>query len=193
MINEFEARTGIYPTTDLYRIIEEYYYEFDGDKDEFCKAYKENANGIAEEIRNKANIDSALFSKKQAAEINSLTVEVEKLTKQLEREQEWTAYEDTENVQQSAYEKLRDSGCTRVWDDEEAKQWIADDFGFVPEKIKIRHSVPVYEINRHRQLRKVGEVDRQPLYCASDWNYVRFDCGLLSYELDNGTLKFFRG
>ena len=84
MINEFEARTGIYPTADLYRIIEEYYYEFDGNTYEFCKAYKENANGITEEIRNKANINSTLFSRKQAAEINSLTVKVNKLAKQLD-------------------------------------------------------------------------------------------------------------
>jgi len=189
MINEFEARTGIYPTTDLYRIIEEYYYEFDGDKDEFCKAYKENANGIAEEIRNKANIDSALFSKKQAAEINSLTVEVEKLAKQLDHELEWKPCELDGNVLQNDYERLKAAG--NPWNEEAVKEWLNEDFGFERDKIKIYRSVPTYEVNRHGALRRTGEAERAPYYAATDWNYARFDCGLMSYELDNGELRFF--
>lgn len=189
MINEFEARTGIYPTTDLYRIIEEYYYEFDGDKDEFCKAYKENANDIAEEIRNKANIDSALFSKKQAAEINSLTVEVEKLNKQLDHELEWKPCELDGNVMQNDYERLKAAG--NPWNEEAVKEWLNEDFGFERDKIKIYRSVPTYEVNRHGALRRIGEAERAPYYAATDWNYARFDCGLMSYELANGELRFF--
>ena len=189
MMKEFEARTGIHPTTDLYRIIEEYYYEFDGDKDEFCKAYKNNDNGLAEEIRNKADIDRVLFIKKQQAEIESLTVEVKKLTKQLEREQEWEHYEDDHNVKQADYDRLKLSG--RPWSDEEAKTWICEDFGFDPDKVKILHTVPTLEINRHGQVRRTGEADRSPLYCASDWNYVRFDVARMTYELSNGELRFF--
>ena len=191
MINEFEARTGIYPTTDLYRIIEEYYYEFDGDKDEFCEAYKNNTDGLAEEITHKANIDAALFSKKQKAAIDSLKIEVEKLAKQLEKEQEWTAYEIPENVRQDCYTDLRDESSTRTLTDEEAKAYIADDYGFDPDRITILHSVPIYERNRHAVLRKIGEHERLPLYNATDWNYIRFDCGRMSYELDNGELRFF--
>ena len=50
MIEEFEQRTGYFPSSAEYKAIEAAYMEFDGDKDEFCKAYKKNANGIAERI-----------------------------------------------------------------------------------------------------------------------------------------------
>lgn len=40
MIEEFEQRTGCFPSSAEYKAIEAAYMEFDGDKDEFCKAYK---------------------------------------------------------------------------------------------------------------------------------------------------------
>lgn len=43
MIEEFEQRTGYFPSSAEYKAIEAAYMEFDGDKDEFCKAYKKNA------------------------------------------------------------------------------------------------------------------------------------------------------
>jgi hypothetical protein len=39
MMSEFIERTGVDPTYEEYRYIEESYYEFDGNKDEFCKAW----------------------------------------------------------------------------------------------------------------------------------------------------------
>lgn len=39
MMAEFIERTGIEPTAEEYRMIEEMYYEFDGDKDAFCKDF----------------------------------------------------------------------------------------------------------------------------------------------------------
>ena len=39
MIHEFTERTGYEPTMEEYRFIEESYYEFDGQKDAFCKAW----------------------------------------------------------------------------------------------------------------------------------------------------------
>jgi hypothetical protein len=36
---EFEERTGYWPDDEEYHYIEESYYEFDGNKDEFCKAW----------------------------------------------------------------------------------------------------------------------------------------------------------
>ena len=64
-------------------------------------------------------------------------------------------------------------------------------YGFTKEKIIIRRTIPTYEVNRHRQLRQVGEIDRAPLYNATDWNYIRFDCGCMAYELHNDTLRPF--
>lgn len=40
MMHEFTERTGYTPNYDEYRFIEESYYEFDGNKDEFCKWWK---------------------------------------------------------------------------------------------------------------------------------------------------------
>ena len=55
MMSEFEALTGIHPTDDLYAEIEEAYYEFDGQKREFCAAYKANIDGLADTIRDRAH------------------------------------------------------------------------------------------------------------------------------------------
>lgn len=63
MIQEFEKLTGIYPTADLYAVIEAAYMEFDGDKTAFCKAYKSNKNGIAEKIQREANMAADVIGK----------------------------------------------------------------------------------------------------------------------------------
>lgn len=39
MMSEFIDRTGFEPTAKEYAKIEEAYYNFDGDKDAFCKAF----------------------------------------------------------------------------------------------------------------------------------------------------------
>ena len=46
MISEFIERTGFEPTADEYVKIEEAYYNFDGDKDAFCKAFAKG-NGVS--------------------------------------------------------------------------------------------------------------------------------------------------
>jgi phytoene dehydrogenase-like protein len=71
MIQEFEKLTGIYPTADLYAVIEAAYMEFDGDKTAFCKAYKSNKNGIAEKIQREANMAAFRAQNKHAADIAS--------------------------------------------------------------------------------------------------------------------------
>lgn len=191
MIQEFEKLTGIYPTADLYAVIEAAYMEFDGDKTAFCKAYKSNKNGIAEKIQREANMAAFRAQNKHAADIASRDAEIERLAKEVEREQEWKPYTDADNVQQSDYEQLREDSSTRVMTDAEARDLLYNWYGFAPEKVKILHSVPTFEVNRHRQLRKTGEVERLPLYNATDWHYIRFDCGRMSYELDNDSLRPF--
>lgn len=189
MIHEFEKLTGFHPTADLYKAIEHAYMNFDGDKTEFCKAYVENRDGLAGRIARA--VDEA--DREIQIQVNSTIRELEKqnaeLTKKLEAEQEWKAYEDTDNVAQSDYEKLATDSSTEELDDDKAKSLLYDWFGFAVEKVKILHSVPVYEVNRHRLLRQIGEQKRTPLYNATDWNYIRFDCGLMSYELTDGDLR----
>ncbi len=192
MMQEFIERTGFEPLFDEYKEIEEAYYSFNGNKDEFCADWMKN--GGPEKI--------AEARAKKIEQLNSRILELDRQLRQtteqyekridrlnidLEREQEWKLYEDKDNYQQDRYDELRSAG--RVMTDEEAKDLLYDWYGFAKEKITIHHSIPKYEVNRHRQLRKIGETERLPLYEATDWNYIRFDCGCLCYELVNDQLR----
>lgn len=193
MIEEFEKLTGIFPSADLYEAIENAYNEFHGDKVEFCKAFKTNAEGLAEKIKRAANTKSWKANDSAAQERKALNDQIESLKQQLEREQEWKPidYEATGNVKQSEYAKLANDSCTRILTDEEAKDLLYDWYGFAKEKVTIHHEIDKLEVNRHRVLRKVGTISREPLYNATDWNYIRFDCGCMSYELINDNLRPF--
>lgn len=195
---EFEQRTGIFPTDALYKTIEDYYMEFDGDKDAFCKAYRENKDGLAERIREQ--LTKEMISEKAAAEqkekdlkkqITDLRETAKSLQEKLNRELEWRPYTEKRNVEQKDYEKLRDTNFTKQLTDAEAVEYIYRYFGFEKGRIRVIHEIPVYEINRHNELRQVGVEERDPLYASSDWNYIRFDCAGVSYELDDGTLRMF--
>ena len=195
MIQEFESRTGFYPSQSLYNLIEEAYTEGNLDKDAFCKAYKENDGGIAEKIQGKANTTSFKAGREHTAEITRRGIEIERLKKELEHEQEWKPYEMEQNVKQGDYEKLASSvpNGAHYMTDEEAKDWICSEFDFDPAKVTILHEIDEYEINRHRQLRKTGKkIDRRPVYCATDYHYIRFNTRNWYYEVWNDTLcQFF--
>lgn len=130
----------------------------------------------------------ALKFEAQAAEYKK---QVEELTAQLEKEQAWMPYEDTNNVSQHDYELLVSQDDTKLLSDDEAKELLYNWYGFAKEKTKIHHSIPKYEVNCHRQLRVVGEIDRRPAYNSTDWNYIRFDCGAMTYELHDDNLRFY--
>jgi hypothetical protein len=147
------------------------------------------AFSIADELADaKEEIKAA---KLEIAEAAKLAAKVKELEEKLEREQEWKPYESKCNVSQADYEKLANAGGNDFLTDDEAKQLITDEFGFNPAKITILHSVNKEEINRHRYTRKVGEIDRHPVYNATDWNYIRFDCSNWYYEMHNGHLSQF--
>lgn len=200
MIEEFEKRTDFYPDAVTYQVIEEYYGEFDGDKDAFCKAYKANKNGLAEQIQREVNSRRWKAEREVSAQEARLSVEIERLKKELERaqealdrEQEWKPYEFTDNVLQADYEKLAEGAetgrCSRYMTDDEAIRWICDEFDFDPSKITILHEIDEYEVNRHHQLRKTGrKIDRRPVYCATDYHYIRFNTSRWYYEVWNGQL-----
>jgi uncharacterized small protein (DUF1192 family) len=197
MIQEFESRTGFYPSQDLYSFIEAAYMESNIDKDAFCKAYKENENGMADAIARKASITKIISSdkaeKETSAKISELEKEVERLKAQLESEQEWKPYESNNNVKQADYEKLAegaaDGKCAHYMTDEEAKDWICSEFDFDPAKVTILHEIDEEEVNRHHQCRKTGKkIDRRPVYCATDYHYIRFNTRNWYYEVWNDTL-----
>lgn len=202
-IEEFEQRTGYYPSCKEYAAIEQAYADFPGDKDAFCEACLTNKDGIAERIR--SNADQSYFKeigeyvhkiRTRDAVIGTLKQQVERLTQQLEREQEWKPYEMNGNITQADYERLAagaESGqCSHYMTDAEAISWICDEFDFSPEKITILHEIDDYEVNRHRQLRKTGrKIDRRPVYCATDYHYIRFNTSRWCYEVWNGQLRPF--
>ena len=101
----------------------------------------------------------------------------------------WVPFEDDHNVTQKSYDALLNSGSARELTDEEAIEMVCNEFGFDPEKVTIVRSVGVYEMETHsRRLRKVGTTERKPLYDATDWNYIRFNCANWFYEMHNGEL-----
>ena len=206
MLQEFEQRTGFYPTQVQYEAIERAYMDFDGDKDAFCKAYKKNADGIAERVQHEANTDAfrleqhhAAELQRREAEIKNRDAEIERLKVLLDRELEWKPCEGCgTNMAQDRYEELLASctsqnGDPHVMGEAEARRLVADEFGFSPEKIEIITTVHTYEVNKHRQLRKAAAYTRQPLYDATDWNYVRFNVrgagSTWMYEMVNGELE----
>ncbi len=198
MLEEFEQRTGFYPTLVQYAAIERAYMDFDGEKDAFCKAYKKNANGIAECIQREVNLDTIKEEGEQAAEITRRDAEIERLKKELEREQEWRPYEDTHSIAQADYTELAKSvsgGAAHYMSDTEALDWVCSEFGFDRSKVTILHEINEYEVNRHYQLRRTGKkIDRRPVYCATDYHYIRFNVGRgvgWMWEAWNGQLRPF--
>lgn len=195
-IQEFTDRTGFYPSMELYAVIEKAYMEQSADKDAFCKAYKENADGLAEKIQtaairkeNEREIRLTNESNKRIAEKLKLVQQIENLKEQLEREQEWKPYGHNSSMKDEDYVRLTKSG--RVITDAEAMELIVSEFGFSADKIEIVHEIATYEISRHNRLRKTGKIERLPVYDATDWNYVRFNCAGWWYEMIDGQLYQF--
>lgn len=190
MIQEFEKLTRLTVTPLEYSTIEEMYYEFNGDKQAFCKKFMED-NSIVEVLR----MIATDFEAQKAEALSDLHIANEKIKRleaDLDRELEWQPYEDTHNVSQADYDTLAKDHTTRELTDEEAADMIASEFGFDRSKIVIVHEVITYEINRHRQLRKVGTTPRKALFNAWDWNYIVFNIKgnvTMGWEMHDGALQ----
>ena len=192
LLSEFETLTGIYPPKDLYSVIEEFYNESKLDKQEFCENYKLNADGLAERIQRKVN------EMKSESEnyIYTLEIQLEAEEKRtdyyrtlLDNELDWRPSERAgTNMNQEDYQELMECRSTTIFNDEKAIDLICDMFGFMPEKIRILHEVQTFEVNKHCRLRVKDTYQREPLYDATDWNYIRFDCAGNQWELVNGEL-----
>ena len=202
-VKEFEQRTGYFPSLEEYRVIENHYMDFAGDKDAFCKAYIKNQGGLAEKIQREtddqrisAQVQTNKIMEQFKNTIDKMEDQIAKLETQIEQEQEWMPYTSAQNVAQSEYEELaKGAECGRFSNymtDADAIAWICDEFDFDPQKITIIHEVNEYEVNRHHQLRKTGrKIDRRPVYCATDYHYIRFNTRRNYYEILNGELRPF--
>lgn len=186
MMSEFIERTGFQPLSFEYEKIEEVYYNFDGDKDAFCRAFvladgeKQVYQARAAEIErlNDKILEMDKTAKRDGAEYERRLAD---LQAQLDRELEWKPYEFAQNVPQADYAKLAEcihSGAARYMTDDEALDWICCEFGFDRSKVTILHEIDEQEINRHNHCRASGrKIDRRPIYCATDYHYIRFNVG----------------
>ena len=195
MMSEFIERTGFEPTAEEYEKIEDAYYRFDGSKDEFCKNWLAEG-GILKAAQARAEKISQLRSElleldhANRMETDDYERRIEQLKAQLDRELEWRFCADAgTHMSQRAYEDLAGAGTAMT--DEEAKAFLANECGFDPEKVVILHEVSTYEVNKYHQLRPAASFTRQPVFNATDWNYIRFDCACFMYELVNGELHFY--
>lgn len=188
--------TGVFPPMALYEVIEKHYTDFNGDKDSFCQAYRKNIDGMAEKIQYEADMRDMDTKRRLEKRIQDFMGQIAGLEKELEHEQEWRPYESDSNVSQAEYERLAQGaedgeGCYYMTD-EEAVVWICEEFGFDPQKVTIIHEINEYEVNRHGLLRRTGRrIDRRPVYCASDYHYIRFDTSRWRYEVWNDMLRPF--
>lgn len=185
---EFEQHTHFFPSAEEYAEIEKAYTAFGGDKDAFCKAYLKNTDGLAEGIQRRIDMGRFIAQEKAEKEKRDLEARIQQLEKALDRELEWEDYEFSENVKQADYDKLAKDESTKELDDGSAKAFIASEFGFDASKIVIVRGGPLYQTNRHNRIRHVGTTDRRPLYNATDWNYLRFNCAGMSWEVSDGEI-----
>lgn len=95
----------------------------------------------------------------------------------------------TGSISQTEYDELAGCPGTECLGDEDARELLQSLCGFVKERIRICHSVPVYKTGRYGDLYKILESDRRPLFQSTKRNYILFDCACSSYELKNGVLR----
>lgn len=193
MIREFVDRTGFEPTATEYAAIEEKYYSFDGSKDEFCKAWVKDG-GIQRLTRQRAekiaDLEKQILEERRVwqEQMKGAQIMVEKMREQLDRELEWKPAENAgTGMSQEDYEELAKIGtCLTV---QEAEKFLYTECGFAPENILILDKTSSYEVNKYRRLRESGTWERKPVYCSSDYNYIRFNCMGWQWELINGELQ----
>lgn len=193
--SEFEKLAGIVVSEYLYKIIEPKYLATDEDKAAFAKRYRDNNDGLAtnccrQEDEQIAKLKESFekYIKIKTEEIDRLEKQIEELTKQLDKEQEWQPYICPEEVQQEEYERCKIAA--RPLSIDEAIEKVCDEYGFAPAKVTILTLAPAYEKNRHGIVRRViaATIKRDPLWCATDDNYIRFSCAGYHYEMHNGEL-----
>ena len=198
LICEFEQRTGIYVTQELYAEIEKTYNEDSSiDKDEFCRRYKENVNELAAKIQYEADRKAWNKEREQREEIAQKSLEIQSLKKQIEslnnkiaELEGWEPYECS-NMTEDSYMELK-KHATRVPDIQKVAEWIEEKFGFKKEDIIVFGKIPIYIKSKKGVIRKAGAKERFPLYSATDHNYVRFDVKNWQYEVVNGELYLYK-
>lgn len=126
-------------------------------------------------------------TKEMKEQLERAQAKITELETALDKELEWHDCEGGTTLEQERYEALAKSG--RQLTEDEAKEEIYQEFGFAKEKVTIITEASAYEVNRHHQMRKKQTFSRPPVYDATDWNYIRFNCSGWMYEMVNGVLR----
>lgn len=201
---EFEIITNLYPTETLYEAIDRAYLASELSKEDFCRDYLANKDGIAEKIQQDAekiamNEVKSLYDEIQKLtaaveqwklEVKSSQNKIEKLKEQLYRELEWRPYENPDRVTQAEYDELArdaDEGKMAAFlTEDEAKERLYKILGFAKDAVEIHDTVKKLEKNRHGGIRSCGLLDRRPVWASTDYHYMAFSCRGYAYELYNG-------
>ena len=90
-------------------------------------------------------------------------------------------------MSQHDYAKLCGDGGEWIMTEDEAKVWINNEFGFEASRIKIIAEVTTYYKDGNT-CKPYQIYARTPQYCATDYNYARFNVNNYYYEAINGQL-----
>lgn len=197
MKEEFEKLTGLQVGPEVYHLVECVYMNSPQlDKQAFCEQYKGNTGfsnllNLVEqelvELQRRVEETDAVMSQ----ELVSKDAQIKSLEEKLDKELEWKLAENTgTNLPQEEYEKV-EMIIAETSPKFDAVKFVADEWRFQEEYIRIVKTVHTYEKNRHGVLRVKDTYEREPFYASTDWNYVRFDVNDMHYEVVNGELYFY--
>lgn len=93
------------------------------------------------------------------------------------------------NMSEDDYQSLRDDGRWEI-SEAEAKILINKEFGFEVSQIEIIYEVENF-VSAGDYAKKHQSFKRKPQYCATDYNYVRFNVRGWQYEMVNGNIRIY--
>lgn len=192
LMQEFTDMTGFEPTVEEFNQIEAEYYRFNGDKQAFCKDFVERS-GEKQVHARRAEYIKELYSrlmdqeKEYTARLAELTAKNIHLQEELDRELDWQLTNSAgTKMYQEEYDDLLRHG--EVLSCVQAVNIVCKEYGFAWDRVEIKKEVSTYQKNKRGELREKERMERDPVYSSTDWNYIRFDCAGLQYEMINGEL-----
>lgn len=192
LIQEFTELTGFEPTIEEYQEIEAEYYRFDGDKRAFCEDFVARGGEkqvYAHRAQYIKELESQLMDqeKEHKERMAKLLSENARLQEELDRELDWQLTNSAgTQMYQEEYDDLLRHG--EVLNCVQAVNIVCKEYGFARDRVEIKKEVSTYQENKRGELREKERMERDPVYSSTDWNYIRFDCAGLQYEMINGEL-----
>ena len=190
---EFEDITSQYPCSMVYNLIEAEYRDMPEDvtKEEFCRRFMVNQDGIASRVQRTANKlwrDAMDGTQADAVRIKELEAKVAKQDLIIKGLQGWKAYCPDWLYGEIPYRGLVHGGGV-ILTDEEAKELVSRLIGFAPDKLTILHEAPKLERNTAtEEVRVAGKTECPPRWINDWWNCVTFECRDVVYQMQDGKL-----